>query len=76
MGPIAVLLLPLARIGWDMCSSAVLISDLGHLFDMQRIPPRSILELVRQGIERWRARQIIEHHRDVCVGGEIIWTRI
>ena len=54
----------------------VLISDLGHLFDMQRLPPRSILELVRQGIERWQARQILEHHRDVCVGGEIIWTRI
>eukprot|EP00959_Pyramimonas_sp_CCMP1952_P255561 5337995-Pyramimonas_sp.AAC.1 len=63
-GPIAVLLLSLARIGWDMCFSAVLISDPGHLFDMQRLPLLSILALVRQGIERWQARRIIEHHRD------------
>ena len=75
-GPIAVLMLSLARIGWDMYSSTVLVSDLGHYFDMLLLPPRSIVELVRQGIERWQSFQILEHHKDACVGGEIIWTRI
>eukprot|EP00959_Pyramimonas_sp_CCMP1952_P135697 2838950-Pyramimonas_sp.AAC.1 len=74
-GPTAVLILTLARIGWDMFSSTVLVSDIGHHSDILLPPPRSVVELVRQDIERWQSQQILEHHKDVCVGGEIIWTR-
>ncbi len=66
----AVLMLTLARTGWDMCSSAVLVSDLGHHFDLLRLPPRSVVELVRQEIERWQSQHILEHHMEVCVGGD------
>ena len=56
----------------DMYSSTVLVSDLGHYFDMLLLPPRSIVELVRQGIERWQSFQILEPQGCMCGRGDYL----
>eukprot|EP00959_Pyramimonas_sp_CCMP1952_P243149 5082752-Pyramimonas_sp.AAC.1 len=39
------------------------------------IPPKSVLKLVKEGVQRWQARKMLARHQDVCLGGERVWAR-
>ena len=75
-GPLEVLWLTIARIGWDMLSCTTLVDDQGCVICLLQVPPKSVLELARQSIERWQGRNIMEHHKDICYGDEVIWLRM
>eukprot|EP00959_Pyramimonas_sp_CCMP1952_P082011 1713387-Pyramimonas_sp.AAC.1 len=55
-------------IGWSMSSSTAIVDDQGYVFDLLHLPPKAVIEFARQGVERWQARQILAHHRDMCYG--------
>eukprot|EP00959_Pyramimonas_sp_CCMP1952_P371823 7785958-Pyramimonas_sp.AAC.1 len=63
-GPTAVVWMSLRRIGWGMYSATGIFSDLGHTFDLLQLRPKDVLELVRQGIERWQGMRVLTHHKE------------
>ena len=59
-----------------MLSSTILCDDTNYLVDLMKVPPRSVVQLVKEGVQRWQANKIVQHHQDVCFGGERIWMRV
>ena len=60
-GPMAATWLTLRRIGWDMVSSFVIITDEGQALSLLEVPPRDFRDLLKDGIARWQCRKAVAH---------------
>ena len=54
----AAVLLSLRRVGWDMESATVLVSDEGLKLPLTEMGPKDVGKLLFLGIQRWQGRRI------------------
>ena len=74
IGPIAALMLSLARIDWELVSPTQLKAREGQVLSLLTTPPKEFRELVIEGVRQWQHSRMLDHAPE-ATGAEYLWHR-